>query len=160
LCGDSLTLKNMFKEISRFYAAELEGQELLDEPVQYLQFSEWQNELLEEESEEREGERQEVSRLVSKLVLPLESTPVLISESSRRKFTPESVTLILDLSITERIEAISNTHSSSLSGFLLACWQILLWRLSGEQEIITECLFDGRQFEDLRDSLGLFARYV
>src|SRR5262249_6584896 len=52
LCADSRSLRILFGEISRYYAAELVGQELSDEPAQYLQFSEWQNELLEEESVE------------------------------------------------------------------------------------------------------------
>jgi NRPS condensation-like uncharacterized protein len=52
LCADSRTLKNLFKEIGRFYAAELEGKELSEETLPYLQFSEWQNELL----DEQEGE--------------------------------------------------------------------------------------------------------
>src|SRR5688572_30367866 len=55
LCADSWTLRNLFREVSRFYAAELEGQELPEEAVQYLQFSEWQHELLEELNEEIEG---------------------------------------------------------------------------------------------------------
>src|SRR5262249_47890806 len=42
LSADSWTLSNLFKEIGRLYAAELEGKELSNETTQYLQFSEWQ----------------------------------------------------------------------------------------------------------------------
>jgi hypothetical protein len=94
LCGDSWTLKNLFSEIGRFYVEALEGKESSDEPPQYLQFSEWQNELLEEEWKENEG-GQEVNCAVS-----------------------------------------------------------------GEEEIVIECLFDGRPFDELRGTLGLFAGYA
>jgi amino acid adenylation domain-containing protein len=160
LCADSWTLRNLFKEISRFYAAELEGEELSDEPVQYLQFAEWQNALLEEETVEIGSGGQDVSSPLSGLMLSLESVPDGRSESARRRLAHESTAQMLDSRITERIEEISNSQGASVSGFLLACWQILLWRLSAEGEITIECLFDGRQFADLHDALGLFARYV
>jgi hypothetical protein len=52
LCADSWTLKNLFYKIGNAYAACLEGKELSEEPIQYVQFSEWQNELLEGEDTE------------------------------------------------------------------------------------------------------------
>jgi hypothetical protein len=52
LCADSWTLKNIVRELSRSYTACLKGEELPDEPVQYIQFSEWQNEILEDEDAE------------------------------------------------------------------------------------------------------------
>src|SRR5947209_6496198 len=42
--------------------------------------------------------------------------------------------------------------------FLLACWNILLWRLTEQQEMMIGVLYDGRTHEDLRDALGLFER--
>jgi len=158
LCADGWTLRNLFKEIIGFYVAELKGKELPDEPVQYLQFSEWQNELLEEKSDEAQVKGQGYS--VTELMLPLESDRAETSESNRYPFSPKSAAFTLDPRMTSRIEAFSDARGSSVSGFLLACWQILLWRLSAEEEIIVECLFDGRQFDELHDGLGLFARYL
>jgi amino acid adenylation domain-containing protein/FkbM family methyltransferase len=158
LCADSQTLRNLFKEISRHYAAELEGKELSEKALPYLHFSEWLNELLEEqEGEETEAQ---VRRNVPDLTLPLEFNPAGTAESTPRRFSPEFCALTLDWQTTERIEAISNLYNSSAPSLLLACWQILLWWHTGEQEIITECLFDGRSFDELRDALGLFAGYA
>ena len=56
LCADSRTIKNLIREISQCYAACLQGEELADEVVQYLQYSEWQNELIEDE-EAAEGKK-------------------------------------------------------------------------------------------------------
>src|SRR5262245_8515125 len=75
LCSDSRTLRNLFNEISRFYVAELEGRELSDQPVQYLQFSEWQNELLEEAWQKSDERPHEVNGSVPELLLPLEINP-------------------------------------------------------------------------------------
>ena len=158
LCADGWTLRNLFKEITGFYAAELEGKELTDEPVQYLQFSEWQNELLEEKSDEAQIKGREPVCSVTELMLPLESSRAEISESNHPPFSPESAAFTLDPRMTSRIEAFGDARGSSVSGFLLACWQILLWRLSAKEEIIVGCLYDGRQFDELHDALGLFAR--
>ncbi|HEX2522853.1 MAG TPA: AMP-binding protein, partial [Terriglobia bacterium] len=160
LCADSWTLRNLFREVSRFYAAELEGQELPEEAVQYLQFSEWQHELLEELNEEIEGREQEADHPDPDLILPLEFDPAGASEFQHHHFAPEFVTLRFDWPMARRIEAVSNACHSPVSSFLLACWQILLWRLSAKEEILTEYLFDGRPFEKLHDALGLFAGYV
>lgn len=159
LLADSWTLKNLFDEIRRFYAAEIEGREAPDEPVQYLQFSEWQNELLNENSEQTELRHQALPRSVP-IHLPLEADAAGRPDSSPIQFSPGSSALTLNSQMTQRIESISNANGFSIPGLLLACWQILLWRLSKEDEIITECLFDGREFEELQDALGLFARYV
>src|SRR5262249_50731573 len=80
--------------------------------------------------------------------------------SRPHQFSPESAGWIFDSRITEQIETMSYLRSSSVSAFLLACWQILLWRHTGEEEIVTECLLDERPFDELHDALGLFARYV
>ena len=48
LCADSWTLKNLLHEIYHYVSEETE----LLEPIQYVQFSEWQNELLEGEDGE------------------------------------------------------------------------------------------------------------
>jgi len=159
LLADSWTLKNLFKEIRRFYAAEVEGRETPDDPVQYLQFSEWQNELLNENKEEA-GNRHQAAHNSAPIYLPLESDLDGRWDSSQLQFSPGASALTLDAQMTRCIESVSNAYGFSISGFLLACWQILLWRLCAEEEIITECLFDGREFEELHDALGLFAGYV
>src|SRR6266403_595487 len=54
MCADVRTMKHLVAELGRGYEAALAGAELGDEPVQYADFSEWQNALLESE-EEKEG---------------------------------------------------------------------------------------------------------
>ncbi|MGL5795817.1 MAG: condensation domain-containing protein, partial [Waterburya sp.] len=51
LCTDSWTINNLVREISQSYSFCLQRQDFIEEPVQYIQFSEWQNELLTEVEE-------------------------------------------------------------------------------------------------------------
>ena len=41
---------------------------------------------------------------------------------------------------------------------LLSCWQILLWRLSGQSEFVVGVTSDGRTYEGLQEALGLFGK--
>ena len=74
LCADGAALENLVAEISLSYAACAEGEKLNGETTQYVQFSEWLNELLLEETA-AEGENfwdeQEIFAS-SSLTLPFE----------------------------------------------------------------------------------------
>ncbi len=158
LCADTRTLKNLVRELSQCYAACVRGEELSDEVVQYVQFSEWQNELLEDE-EAAEGKAywngQDFSALAN-LRLPFEKKPSGLSA----QFEPQSFKVKLELALVEKLEAIARQYNTSLSAFLLACWKILLWRLTGKSDITVGAAFDGRKYEELEPALGLFAKFL
>ncbi|MEG4083311.1 amino acid adenylation domain-containing protein [Microcoleus sp. POL10_C6] len=158
LCADSRTLKNLVQEISQCYAACLHGEEITDEVVQYIQFSEWQNELLEDE-EAAEGKEYWTGHNYSALAslrLPLENRLI----NAPAQFTPQAFEVKLELALLVQVEAIARQYNTSLSTFLLACWKILIWRLIGQSEIAVGVAFDGRKYEELEPALGLFAKFL
>ncbi|MBW3585328.1 MAG: AMP-binding protein, partial [Cyanobacteria bacterium 0813] len=158
LCADSRTLKNLVQEISQCYAACLHGKEITDEVVQYIQFSEWQNELLEDE-EAAEGKEYWTGHNFSALAslrLPFENRLI----NAPAQFTPQSFEVKLELALLGKVEAIARQYNTSLSTFLLACWKILLWRLIGQSELTVGVAFDGRKYEELEPALGLFAKFL
>src|SRR5690349_12312863 len=57
LCGDSVTVLNLMSELGRAYALILKGGVFLDEPMQYADFAEWHNELLQSSDEHAEQGR-------------------------------------------------------------------------------------------------------
>lgn len=155
LCADTVSLKNLVCEISSSYAACLYGEELSDEVLQYADIAEWQNELLESEDTEigREYWRKQDISEFQNLHLPLENQPAVDSI-----FQPQVVTLTLAPDLVARIETLAQKYDTSPSSFLLACWQILLWRLTGQSEIVIGTVCDGRKYQELERSLGLFAK--
>ena len=46
----------------------------------------------------------------------------------------------------------------STQTLLLTCWQVLLRRLSGQESFYINCLFEGRNYDELNNTIGLFAR--
>jgi len=157
LCADSWSLQNLIQEISNAYAACLEGEELSNEPVQYLQFSEWQNELLEEEEAEpgrSYWHQQDIGSLPA-LTLPFEK-----KSSEQRQFTPDIHAFKFEPYVVAKLEANATLYNTTIAGFLLACWQTLLWRLTGQSDIVVSTVFNGRKYEELHETLGLLAKWL
>ncbi|MBW4649606.1 MAG: AMP-binding protein [Kastovskya adunca ATA6-11-RM4] len=160
ICADGKTLKNLVVEISQSYTASLQGEELSDEDevVQYVQFSEWQNQLLEDEdglAGKEYWSKQDFSALAT-LALPFENK----LSNVPAQFEFNSLECKVEPDVVAKIEAIAQKCETSVSTVLLTCWQVLLWRLTGQQDIIIGTAFDGRPYEELERSLGLFAKHL
>ena len=157
LCADITSLNNLVTEISCAYRACLHGEELTDEPVQYILFSEWQNELLqapEAEVGKKYWQQQDISH-ISSLKLPNENQAV-----GKTGFQPQILTQTIHGELGDKIYSFATNFHISESAFLLTCWQILLWRLTGVSEMIVGTACDGRPEEELQETLGLLARYL
>ncbi|MEW6491000.1 MAG: amino acid adenylation domain-containing protein [Cyanobacteriota bacterium] len=155
LCADSWTLKNLVKEISRTYEAYFKGENLSDEePVQYIQFSEWQNELLEDEDAET-GKAYWRNQNFPSLALPFEAQP-----RSLARFESEVYTVKIYPDVAAKLNAIATLYSASFSEVLFACWYTLLWRLTGQSDIAISTVYSGRKYEELHEVLGLLAKWL
>lgn len=153
LCGDYATLKNLVREISNSYAACWQDEEV----IQYADIAEWQNELIESEDTKigREYWRKQGITDFLNLSLPLENQVQV-----NQVFQPQVVNLLVNPDFTNKIKSLVQKHNTSVSVFLLTCWQVLLMRLTGETEIVIGTASDGRNYEELEKSLGLFAKYI
>ena len=58
------------------------------------------------------------------------------------------------LSLTAKIRELVAKYDASTSAFFFACWQILLWRLTGESDFVVGLACDGRTYEDLQRRTG------
>jgi amino acid adenylation domain-containing protein len=160
LCSDTATLKNLMFEIGRSYAACLQNEERSDEPLQYADLSEWQNELLQEEDAET---RQASWR---KLDLSQPATVRLPFEGGTRRsrqgrtFTPQLLNVPMEEAICTQIADLAQQYDASPAAFLLACWQILLWHLTSQSNLVIGVACDGRHYQELVDTLGPYTRVV
>ena len=157
LCADTWTLKNLVAEISYSYSACLQGETVSQEVVQYLQFSEWQNQLLEDEDAEfakQYWHEQKLSTLAS-LKLPFERKPLQSSE-----FAIDCYRVAIGSELTAKIETLAQKYNTSAAVLLLACWQTLIWRLTGQPDIVIGMACDRRDYEELHNLLGLVATWL
>jgi amino acid adenylation domain-containing protein/non-ribosomal peptide synthase protein (TIGR01720 family) len=154
LCADKVGLECLVREIGRCYEACLQGAELEDLPLQYADLAEWLNEPFEsgEDDLRREWRKNLALPPFQYIELPFERRL-----PEKTNFAPSLLTLPMDPQISKGIEILVERHWDSPSVFFLACWQILLWRLTGLPDIVIGITCDGRDYPELKDVLGLFA---
>ena len=170
MCADLTSLHNLMRHLARGYAeAAGEGAGEGEEAVQYVQFSEWQNELLEdEESAGREWWRQqhEASRAgdgrEAQVVLPLEGVGAgddagAASEPAWRQ--RGRVERRLGETDAAGLKKLAGVEEGGEAALLLACWQVLLWRLSGRTRFPLRVKCGGRVYIEMQDALGLYSKW-
>ncbi|MFL5513040.1 MAG: amino acid adenylation domain-containing protein, partial [Gemmatimonadales bacterium] len=150
MCADLGSVENIVRDLAELYEANAQ----LDEVIQYADFAEWQNRLL--ELEDKQDERQywldQKEKLPKTIQLPLEAAA---GNGSRRVLS-----WAIDAGPVVQLRALADAESSSLEGVLLACWQVLLWRLSGASEVLVETSFGGRKYEEMHEAVGAYATYL
>ncbi|HKS08830.1 MAG TPA: amino acid adenylation domain-containing protein [Pyrinomonadaceae bacterium] len=151
LCADRRTLSNLASAL--FGNAESE-----DETLQYIQFSEWQNSLEEDDDAEKGREywaRKDLSNVAALL-------PGQQARQRARTEIPRELQVV-KLNFTPEyaacIEALATKHDATSATVLLAAWQTLLWRLT-QQTVAVGNVTEGRSYELLQDGFGLFARVL
>ncbi|BAY66403.1 amino acid adenylation [Calothrix brevissima NIES-22] len=157
LCADSITLNNIVQEISDLYrnGGKNEASEL---PLQYVQVAAWQNEILAQENTQTVTGYWQQNKIIDllNLQLPFELKPV-----NQQNFQPQFISLNICPDIVEKIKLfIQEHHNISTFLFFITCWQILLWRLTGQPDIVIGTICDGRNYQELESTLGLLAKYL
>ena len=166
LCADRLGLDNLAREISRSYEACVRNAEQTDEPLQYVDLAEWQNEVLESADTEAGQDfwRQRDYSSLHLMHLPSERQPRLTSDTTAMMAEPPFMPLAnrahLDNETTNLINSAVALQQTTLPAFLLACWQTLLWRLSGEPAMTIGVSYPGRNHPGLPETLGLFVKHL
>ena len=135
LCGDLRTLRLLLRD------AAGEGAEEPLPPLQYWQYSEWLNDLLEEASLEDQAWWQDR--------LPVDPAPALPQGAAE--------SLDLDPAVLAAVRRSAAANGVSVEVFLLAAWTVLLQR-HADGPVAVGVSVDGRELEDLAGTLGAFAR--
>ncbi len=157
LHADRYSLKLLVKEIGNCYAMVDEESETFEEPMQYVQFSEWQREFLEEIGDSSDSVLPGRQHAHS---LSVQRAPFERAEAEENCFEPRYITLDLGTKVSAKIGSITAGHNATEAAFLSACWQVLLWRLSERDPIIIASGFSGRFCEELDDLIGPFETYI
>lgn len=157
LCADAQTLKNFAEELSSEYAARSQGEVSDQSSLQYADYAEWQYELLEGE-DAAEGKaywEQQFYPDALKLSLADEDRAPEASQ-----LEPQSLRVSMMTEQATKIEALARSCDTSAEVLLLACWQVLLWHLTGQREVVVGYMADGRKYSELRGAMGLFSRFL
>lgn len=151
LCTDLIGLSNIVDEI--LHAST----DRFNPPIQYADISAYFADLL--GSDETHAGRRYWSHFrmsdYPELRLPFEKQSV-----DRVAFAPETLSWTIDSSLVPLIENAARKHDTIASVLLLACWQVLLWRLTGQETVLVGMAHPGRSVAGLESLPGLFERYL
>jgi amino acid adenylation domain-containing protein len=151
--GWSITL--LVQELGSLYAAYSSGEEspLRELEVSYADYAVWQREWLSGERLEKELGywRKQLSGVTPVLKLPQAQTR---SGESGRRGAVETVRVSREL--TQGLRELGRREGATLFMTLLAAWQVLLWRLSGERDVAVGTPVAGRGRSELEPLIGFF----
>ncbi|HXA86035.1 MAG TPA: amino acid adenylation domain-containing protein [Candidatus Dormibacteraeota bacterium] len=148
LCADSVTLANLASELPGLYAGKAISIPASGEVVQYSEYSEWsQNVFAEPDSlaGKEYWEKQRASSLPD-APLPLEKKPENLAAFHSRQ---------VEVKLPKDVQA-----GSAEPEFFLGCWQVLLWKLTGQARVLIGKVFSGRDYEEFKPACGLFAKHL
>src|SRR6185369_4667516 len=158
LCGDSKTLANLFREVARLYRRDDQQLKVpAEEKIQYVVISEWQNELL--ESEETQAGRDYWTTKSSFINLHSHNGSALETPDDL-SFRPRSLPFTISAQTTDKLKSLADHAGIHIDSLLLACWEVVLWKMTASEQLLVGIAFDGRTDPELEDSLGLLTRFL
>jgi amino acid adenylation domain-containing protein len=122
-------------------------------PLQYADFAQWQRKQLSGEALEKGLEywKQQLSGAVPLLELPTDyPRPKILGTAARLEFFE------LSPSLTNKLKRLSQQSGSTLFMTLLAAFNVLLYRYSGEQDIVIGSPIANRHRSDIESLIGFF----
>jgi amino acid adenylation domain-containing protein len=155
IVSDAWSLGVIVRELRAFYDAFVEGTEpaLSELPIQYADFALWQREWLQGDRLEAQLEywRKKLEGQLPVLELPTDRPrpPVQSFQGAREAFT-------LARELSEQLNVLCRQEGVTLFMLLLAAFQTLLYRYSGQTDILTGTPIAGRERTETQNLIGLF----
>ncbi|HEU5383845.1 MAG TPA: AMP-binding protein, partial [Ktedonobacteraceae bacterium] len=158
LCADSASLRSFICQLDQEYSSILDKRsESEPDLLQYIDFSQWQSDLLESEEFAPEREFWSEQRRVS---LPEACLPFVMRKGEREPFRPESQLLDFSAEVLAQVEALTEREGVSWSTFFLTCWQLLLQRVCMQSALLLGVAHSNRKSQEFEEALGLYAKYL
>ena len=154
IISDEWSLNIFFRELSQLYAGN--AADLFDLPVRYSDYVRWQRQLsYTEEMEEQLTYWRERLRGLERLELPLDHVRPALQSYQGGQYS-----FIFPQGLLEEIKALSQQEGTTLFMTLLASFQILLARYSGQDDIVVGTPIAQRGKTDLEVIMGYFANML
>ncbi|HEY0728058.1 MAG TPA: condensation domain-containing protein, partial [Pyrinomonadaceae bacterium] len=155
IVSDGWSLDVLTRDVPRTYQAFAQGvpSDLPELPIQYADYAYWQREWLQGEILERELSywRNQLDGSLPELNLPTDRP-----RPSALSLKGNAVAFELSETLTRQLKDLSQAEGSTLFITLLAAFQILLARYSGQDDIAVGAPVAGRRWVETEDLIGFF----
>lgn len=149
IISDGTSLDILLKELGEFY----EGRELDKIPIQYKDYSEWQNELFKDEKFKKQ-EKYWVEKFKGEI--PALSMPLDYQRPVQQSFEGETIEFQIDNDLASKLKQLARETETTLYMVLLAAYTALLYKYTGQEDIIAGTPIAGRSHADLQNIIGMF----
>jgi acyl transferase domain-containing protein/acyl carrier protein len=152
---DARSIAILKSEVLKFYNAFISGVQpsLLPLPVQYRDFVAWQNSQL-------SGERFEVHRnyWVKRLEGEIGTVDLPVDFNDEAINTSEAgrVGFLINAEQTRQLKRLAERNSTTLFVVTLAMFKVLLFKISGNRDIVVATPVSGRNHGDLENQIGIY----
>ncbi|MCP4152784.1 MAG: AMP-binding protein, partial [bacterium] len=149
ITSDGVSTGLLVKEFKTLY----DGKELLPLKLQYKDYAQWQN----SEKEKKSVKRQEsfwLNRFSGEI--PRLNLPTDYERKSIRSFDGGIMELKPDAASAAALKDLAATEETTFFMILLAVFNVLLYKICGDEDIIVGSPVAGRRHADLENIIGLF----
>jgi len=150
LCADPTSVALLLRELS----AGLAGAEVIEDPLQYADFSAWQHELSASEEPEADTARAAWRELAAS------RSPTLPFTGERGGVEREQIEVAIDDALAAALAAQAERYGTSAAALVQAAWHAALGRFGATEQATVAFLTGERRHADLEGALGAFARPV
>jgi amino acid adenylation domain-containing protein len=154
---DGWSMEVLESEFLLMYGALKKGEKISLPPlrIQFRDYAAWQDKLLADEGGMREAREFWANQLIGELPvldLPYDYPRSRIQENKESA----AYRVVVPETIVNRLRDLAGSQKASLFMLLLAAFEILLWQITGQQDIILAVPAAARQHEDLKNVIGFF----
>jgi len=158
IIADGWSMGVLVNEVGALYEAFAEGREspLPELPIQYSDYAIWQRQWL------QGGVLEELldywrPQLTGATVLEL---PIDYSRAAEQPSGTASLTFELSRELTAALNELTRREGVSMFMTLLACWQLLLARYTGQEDIVIGTSIANRNRAEVENLIGLFVNIL
>ena len=155
IVSDGWSIGVLLRELSDFYESYSRGQEpqLADLEIQYADYAQWQRQWLESGEMERQLAywRQQMAGAAPVLEMPSDFV-----RPAQPSYRGRSEGLLISHAVIESLKQFSRQEGATLFMSLLAAFDVLLWRYSGQQDIVVGTPIANRRPAEVEELIGLF----
>ncbi|BAY66147.1 amino acid adenylation domain-containing protein [Calothrix brevissima NIES-22] len=159
IISDGWSLGIFVQELTEFYLAFVTGKKvaLLELPIQYGDYAEWQLNWL-----KTQPIQQQLTNWANNLVapLPILDLPLDKLRPATQTFSGAVLREPLSPSLTSALEALGKAEGATFFMVALAVYQVLLFRYSGQTDIIVGSAIANRQRSEIAHLIGCFVNSI
>jgi hypothetical protein len=151
LCADAASFRVLAEELNR----ALSGVSSTDDLIQYADVTAWQHDLLTASEDAAVAARAfwQTQKHVP-VLLPMET------DDTKQGVAAETVNIPVSPANVETLKEMALSKDLTTADVLLAVWFLLLNRMTAESRPVVLVSSDGREYEEIENAIGIFARYL